>query len=156
MAHTENSGQKEFPPIASQLIPPLILSRLRISSKVIRQCSMLWQKFCRRPLLLWVPNCMNIPNVKWSRSISWQRQFCRWLLCIMPISWLQSTPHPENSDNSNSGEDDEENDRWNRVSIHEMDRSLYNETNLAASFLSHQETSSSSVATTEKPEDYPR
>ena len=68
----------------------------------------------------------------------------------------RSTAHPENSDNSDSGEDDEENDRWNRVSIHEMDRSLYNETNLAASFLSHQETSSSSVATTEKPEDYPR
>ena len=34
-----------------------------------------------------------------------------------------------------------------------MDRSLYNESDLAASFLSHQETSSSSVATTGKPED---
>ena len=67
----------------------------------------------------------------------------------------RSTAHPENSDNSDSGEDDEENDRRNRVTIHETDRSLYNETNLAASFLSHQETSSSSVATTGKLEDDP-
>ena len=52
----------------------------------------------------------------------------------------RSTAHPENSDNSDSGEDDEENDRRNRVTIHETDRSLYNETNLAASFLSHQGT----------------
>ena len=35
-----------------------------------------------------------------------------------------------------TGEDDEENDRGNRVTIHEMDRSIHNETNLAASFLS--------------------
>ena len=39
--------------------------------------------------------------------------------------------------------------------IHETDCSLYHETDLAASFLSHQETSSSSVATTGKPEDDP-
>ena len=45
----------------------------------------------------------------------------------------RSTAHPENSDNSDPGEDDEENDRQNR------DRSIYNETNLAASFLSHQQ-----------------
>ena len=44
---------------------------------------------------------------------------------------------------------------WNSVTIHETDRSLYNGTNLAASFLSHQEISSSSVATTGKPEDDP-
>ena len=66
----------------------------------------------------------------------------------------RSTAHPENSDNSDSGEDDEENDRQNRVTIHETDRSLYNETNLAASFLSHQ-ISSSSATTTGKPEDDP-
>ena len=47
------------------------------------------------------------------------------------------------------------NDGQNRVTIHEADCSLYHETNLAASFLSHQETSSSSVATTGKPEDDP-
>ena len=39
----------------------------------------------------------------------------------MPISWIQ--------------EDDEENDRWNRVTIHKMNCSLYNEINLAASCL---------------------
>ena len=39
----------------------------------------------------------------------------------------RSTADPENSDNSDSGEDDEENDR---VSIHETDRSLCNETDL--------------------------
>ena len=39
---------------------------------------------------------------------------------------------------------------WNSVTIHETYRSLYNGTNLAASFLSHQEISSSSVATTGK------
>ena len=67
----------------------------------------------------------------------------------------RSTDDPENSDNSDSGEDDEVNDGWNRVTIHEMDHSLYHETNLAASFLSHQDTSSSSVATTGKSEDDP-
>ena len=58
----------------------------------------------------------------------------------------KSTVDPKNSDNSYSGEDDEENDRRNRV---------YNETDLAASFLSHQETSLYSGATTGKPEDDP-
>ena len=67
----------------------------------------------------------------------------------------RSTVDPGNSDNPDSGEDGEENDRHNRVTIHETDRSLYNETDLAASFLSHQETSSSSAATTSKPEDDP-
>ena len=68
---------------------------------------------------------------------------------------VRSTFDPENSDNSDSGEDDEENDRQNRVTVHEMNHSLHNETDLAASFLSHQETSSSSVATTGKPGDDP-
>ena len=67
----------------------------------------------------------------------------------------RSTDDPENFDNSGSGEDDEVNDGWNRVTIHETDRSLYHETDLAASFLSHQETSSSSVVTTGKLEDDP-
>ena len=59
----------------------------------------------------------------------------------------------ENSYDSDSGEDDEVNDGQNRVTIHETNCSLYHETDLEASFLSHQETSSSSVATTHKPED---
>ena len=67
----------------------------------------------------------------------------------------RSTDDPENSDNSDSGEDDEVNDGQNRVTIHETDQSLYRETDLAASFLSPQETSSSSVATPGKPEDDP-
>ena len=67
----------------------------------------------------------------------------------------RSTADPENSDNSDSGENDEENYRWNKVTIHEMDCSLYNETDLADSFLSHQETSSPSVAATGKLEDHP-
>ena len=66
-----------------------------------------------------------------------------------------STDDPENSDNSDSGEDDEVNDGRDRVTIHETGRILYHVTDLAASFLSHQETSSSSVATTGKPEDDP-
>ena len=65
----------------------------------------------------------------------------------------RSTDDPENSDNSR--EVDEVNDGQNRVTIHETDRSLYQETDLAASFHSHQETSSSLVATTGKPEDDP-
>ena len=65
----------------------------------------------------------------------------------------RSTAEPENSYNSYSGEDDEENDRRNRVTIHETDCSLYNKTNLTASCLSHLETSSSSVATIGKPDD---
>ena len=67
----------------------------------------------------------------------------------------RSTADAENSDNSDSAEGDEENDRWNVVTIYEMDYSLYNEINVAASFPSHQETSLSSVTTTGKPEDDP-
>ena len=67
----------------------------------------------------------------------------------------RSTDDPENSDNSDSGEDDEVNDGQNRVTIDETDCSLYHKTDLAASFPSHQETSSSSVAKTGKPEDDP-
>ena len=67
----------------------------------------------------------------------------------------RSTDDPENSDNSDSEEDGEVNDGRNRVTTHEMDHSLYNESDLAAPFLSHQKTSSSSVATTSKPEDNP-
>ena len=73
----------------------------------------------------------------------------------MLINWLQGALMAQNSDKSDSGEDDEVNDGRNRVTIHETDRSLYHETNLAPSFLSHQEISSSSVATTGKPEDDP-
>ena len=39
----------------------------------------------------------------------------------------RSTSDPENSDNSDSGENDDENDTRNRVTIHETDDSLYNE-----------------------------
>ena len=67
----------------------------------------------------------------------------------------RSTADPENSDNSGSGEGDEKNDRRNIVSNYEMDYSLYNEIDVAASFQSHQETSLSSVTTTGKPEDDP-
>ena len=56
---------------------------------------------------------------------------------------------------SDSEEDDEENYRQNRVTIHETNRSLYDKTDLEASFLSYQETSSFSVAITGKPEDDP-
>ena len=67
----------------------------------------------------------------------------------------RSIDDPENSDISDSGEDDKVNDGRNKVTIHETDRSLYNETDLAVSFLSNQETSSSSVTTTGKSEDDP-
>ena len=67
----------------------------------------------------------------------------------------RSTADVENSDNSDSGEGDEENDRRNMVTIYEMDYSLYNEIDVAASFPSHQETLLSSVTTTGKPEDDP-
>ena len=67
----------------------------------------------------------------------------------------RSIDDPENSDISDSGEDDKVNDGRNKVTIHETDRSLYNETDLAVSFLSNQETSSSSVATTGKSGDDP-
>ena len=66
----------------------------------------------------------------------------------------RSTDDPENSDNSDYGEDNEVNDERNRVTIHETDRSLNHETDLAAFLLSHQGTSSS-VATIGKPEDDP-
>ena len=65
----------------------------------------------------------------------------------------RSTADVENSDNSDSGEGDEENDRRNMVTIYEMDYSLYNEIDVTASFPSHQETSLSSVFR-EFPESY--
>ena len=61
----------------------------------------------------------------------------------------RSTDNSEYCDNSDY---DEVSDGRNRVTSHETDRSLYHGTDLAASFLSHQETSLSSVATTGKPE----
>ena len=67
----------------------------------------------------------------------------------------RSTADAENSDNSYSEEGDEENDRRNMVTIYEMDYSLYNEIDVAASFPSHQGTLLSSVTTTGKPEDDP-
>ena len=62
-------------------------------------------------LTLWVPNCPNTLNVKWSSSISWQRQSLSWLFSIMPVSAVTSTADLENSDNSDSGEGHEENDK---------------------------------------------
>ena len=67
----------------------------------------------------------------------------------------RSTADPGNSNNSDSGEGDEENDRRNMVTIYEIDYRLYNEIDVAASFPSHQETSLSSVTTAGKPEDNP-
>ena len=67
----------------------------------------------------------------------------------------RSTADAENSDNSDSGEGDEENDRRNIATIYEVDYSLYNEIDVAASFLSHQETSLSSTTATGKQEDDP-
>ena len=67
----------------------------------------------------------------------------------------RSTADVENSDNSDSGEGDEENDRRNMVTIYEMDYSLCNQIDMKASFLSHQETLLSSVTGTGKPEDDP-
>ena len=66
-----------------------------------------------------------------------------------------STADSKNSDNSDSGEGDEENDRRNIATIYEVDYSLYNEIDVAASFLSHQETSLSSTTATGKQEDDP-
>ena len=66
-----------------------------------------------------------------------------------------STANPANSDKSDFGEGDEENDRRNIVTTYEMDYSLYNENDVADSFPSHQETSLSSVMITDKPEDDP-
>ena len=68
---------------------------------------------------------------------------------------VRSTADPENSDNSDSGKGDEENNRRNMVTMYEMNYSLYNEIGVAASFLSHQETSLSSVTATGKLEDDP-
>ena len=67
----------------------------------------------------------------------------------------KSTADPENSDNSDSGEGDEENGRRNIATIYEIDYSLYNEIDVVASFLSHQETSLTSVTATGKQEDDP-
>ena len=66
---------------------------------------------------------------------------------------VRSTGDIENSDNSDSGEGDEENDRRNMVTIYEIDDNLYNKIYLAAFFPSQQGTLLSSVTTTGKPED---
>ena len=67
----------------------------------------------------------------------------------------RSTADAENSDNSDSGEGDEENDRRNIITIYEIDYSLYNEIDVPASFPSHLKTPLSSVTTAGKPEDDP-
>ena len=67
----------------------------------------------------------------------------------------RSTTDAENSDSSDSGEGDEENNGRNMATIYEMDYILYNEIDVAASFPSHQEILLSSVTTTGKPEDDP-
>ena len=58
-----------------------------------------------------------------------------------------SSADAEISDNSDSGEGDEENDGRNMVTIYEMDYSFYNEIDVTASVPSHQETLLSSVTT---------
>ena len=67
----------------------------------------------------------------------------------------RSTADAENSNNSDSEEGDEENDRRNMVTIYEMDYSLYNEIDVEASFPSHQEILLPSVTITGKLEDNP-
>ena len=59
----------------------------------------------------------------------------------------RSTADAEISDNSDSGEGDEENDGRNMVTIYEMNYSFYNEIDVTASVLSDQETLLSSVTT---------
>ena len=59
----------------------------------------------------------------------------------------RSTSDPENSDNVDYEENDDENDKRNRVTIHETDGSLYNETGLPA----NHETLWFSAVTTGKP-----
>ena len=59
----------------------------------------------------------------------------------------RSTADAEISDNSDSGEGDEENDGRNMVTIYEMDYSFYNEIDVTASVPSDQETLLSSVTT---------
>ena len=90
---------------------------------------------------------MNSSNVKWSRVNKLTGAVTQ-MTSLHNANKLaaRSIADPENSDNSDSGEDDEVNDGRNRVTIHKTDRSL--ETSLAASFLSHKETSSFSVAKT--------
>ena len=114
------------------------------------------QKFRRRPLLLWIPNLHEYSKCQ-MEQINNLTESVTQMTSLQNANKLaaRSTADPANCDNSDSREDDEVNDRWNRVTIHETDHSLYNEIDLAASFLSHQETSSSSVATTGNPEDDP-
>ena len=50
----------------------------------------------------------------------------------------RSTADAENSDNSDFGEGDEENDRRNMITIYEIENSLYNEIDMTASVPSHQ------------------
>ena len=153
MAHIENSAEGGVPSNSqSTYTTPNSLAAGDIIESNMAIFSALTEVL-QKTLTSMVTKLHEHSKCQMEQSINWQRQVLRWLLCIMPISWLPADP--ENSDNSNSGENDEENDRRNRLTIHQTDRSLYYKTDLAVSFLSHQETSSSSVATTGKPEDDP-
>ena len=92
MTHTENSGERGLPSNSQPTYTTPFRWYLLTAGDIIESNKAIfsaWQKFCRRPLLLWITNNMNTPNIKWSRLISWQRQLIRWLLRIMPINWLQ-------------------------------------------------------------------
>ena len=156
MAHTENSGEGEVPSNSqSTYTTPnsLIAGDIIESNKAIFSAlTEVLQK-----------TLTSMGNHLREHSKCQMEQVNKSTEAVNPMTFLHNanklaarrTGDPENPDNSDSGEHDEVNDGWNWVTIHETDRSFYNETDLATSFLSHQETSSSSVATTGKPEDDP-
>ena len=148
-------GKEEFPLIASQLIPPLIL--LQLNGDFIESNKVMFSILTD----VLQKNLASMGTQLHELFKCQMKQVNKLTGAVTQLTSLhnantlaaRSIADQENSENSDSGEDDVANDGRNRVTIHKTDRSL--ETSLAASFLSHKETSSSSVAKTSQKEMIP-
>ena len=151
-AHTEKSGNAGVPSRTNQLIPPLpdSLAAEDIIESSKAMLSALTEVLQKTSYLIGTQlqehsKCQMEQVNKGTEEVTQMASSHN----VNKLA-ARSAAHPVNFDNSDSEEDDKGNDRRNRFNIHKTDRSLYNEPNLEVFFLSHQETLSSSEATTGK------
>ena len=89
MAHTENSGKGGVSSNSQSTYTTLnSLAAGDIIGSIKAMFSALTDVL-QKTLTSMGLNCMKTPNVKWSRSIRWQRQLLRWLHRIKLINRLQ-------------------------------------------------------------------
>ena len=89
MAHTENSGKGG---VSSNSQSTYTTLNSLVAGDIIGSIKAMFSALTdvlQKTLTSMGPNCMKTPNVKWSRSIRWQRQLLRWLHRIKLINRLQ-------------------------------------------------------------------